>query len=213
MADQFLFSGEPLPLAPNRDDDPELAAFHTKLLDYLRRLTQKISASEVYGGASVATVETFAAALTGDQTMANNAWDGIVWTDPLRRDSYYTHDKDDVGEQITLVNAGLYLMHLDVQTDDPNFSLRIANGDGDGLAYSLYNDSLELSHTGAIACPFFSAAGGIVEAQILFPDAASDVIAGYTRITILYLGTLDGTGGVPGVDPGGDDGPWWKFTL
>ncbi|MHA2265859.1 MAG: hypothetical protein ACXAEN_25995, partial [Candidatus Thorarchaeota archaeon] len=76
MPREFLVSGEPMPIPP-KVDDPELEAFHRKLMDYLRRLTTKLSNTEFGGSADVGVIETFAATIDGDQSVDGAA----TWTD------------------------------------------------------------------------------------------------------------------------------------
>ncbi|MHA2265800.1 MAG: hypothetical protein ACXAEN_25700 [Candidatus Thorarchaeota archaeon] len=213
MADQFLFSGEPLPLAPSTDD-PELENFHRKLLDYLRRLTEKVSAPETYGGPSSGVLEAFASGLSANQNCADStAWTDIGWTDPWRRDAAFAHDATTDPDEITLVQSGFYLLHMDISIDNASdIQLRLANGDGDGLAYSLLDNTAQLTRVMVTyTVPFFAAAGGIIRVQIKVGTNNDDVEADYTRLAILRIGSLGGTGSVPGVDP--EDDPWWKYTL
>jgi hypothetical protein len=126
----FLYSGEPLPIPPPAD--PELAAFHRKLIDYLRRITTKLR----FQISSVGALETFAAGIDGDQTFATASWEDIEWDEPWRRDASFAHDATSNPEQITLLQSGFYLMLIDVRTDDQAFEVRVADADGNALEYS-----------------------------------------------------------------------------
>lgn len=199
-----------MPIAP-KVDDPELASFHRKLLDYLRRITTKLSNTEFGGGGG--DVETFAATMTLDFDLGNNVWTDVEWDDPLRMDAFYSHSATTNPEQITLLQAGLYLVLCDLHVEgESEWYMQIANGDDDVLSYSYYmhNSAVVDFQTGTIACPIFAPANGVIKIQ---GKAVGNhvCVKEHCRITILYLGTLAGSGGVPGVAP--SDDPWWKYTL
>lgn len=127
-----IFSGEIMPLAPELKD-PELNAFHRNLLDYLRRLTGKLS-RHVGGGGG--TVETFSA-YANEQSLGTGAVVALIpWNNELLKDSTYTHDVD--SGVITVSQSGLYIVHCDVQIFK-NFAavFRVAKVDSGGTDISL----------------------------------------------------------------------------
>lgn len=104
-----IFSGEPLPLVPNFTD-PETAAFTRNLIDYLRRLTGKLSrfSSSGSGGELV-----FSACLSTDQILGDGIGGGaaVKWTQTLRKDSaFQVNTPFDI---IRVLTTGFYVVEVD----------------------------------------------------------------------------------------------------
>jgi hypothetical protein len=207
----FLYSGEPLPIPP--PDTPEVEAFTRKLLDYLRRLSAKLS-STIYSISNIGTIDSFAAGLAADQDIPTTNWTGIDWDDPLRADSAFTHSATTNPDEITLAQEGFYALFLNLQLVVPpsDVELRLVNQDAQVLDYSIFTQATDTINAAGVAymCPFFAAAGGKIEVQIKVATGGDDIESEQTRLLIMRLGGLEGSGGVPGVNPGDD--PWWKYT-
>lgn len=132
----FLFSGEPLPLVPDRSDDPELAAFHRKLIDYLRRLTSKLqNATFDFEGA----LDTFLAVLSTDQVISSHpTYAGITWDTVIRSDDSYTFTEG--GSLLTVNQDGFYVVFVDLEVT------RTVNTDLDSWVVSALGNKLSYSH-------------------------------------------------------------------
>lgn len=110
MARRRIFSGEPMPVAP-QVKEPELASFHYKLLEYLRRLAAKIDANTGTGdpGTGAATL-VFGANLTAAFEYDDSGYIPIVWDNVIRSDTPFSHSAG----TITLANTGFYVVELDL---------------------------------------------------------------------------------------------------
>lgn len=131
MADSFLFSGEPLPLAPNitglvEDDNDrgkasevELEVFHRKLLDYIRRLGAKLD-NPVFppgGGSTSANLAMFSARMESNYSPSTTSYEGIPWDQETRKDTdTFAHDSGTDPHQITLLQEGFYVFLIDIGT-------------------------------------------------------------------------------------------------
>lgn len=213
MPSQYLHSGEPLPLAPfleaGADDSNvnELSVFHGKLLDYLRRLTAKLSADifEPPPAAGTTAVESLMLTLSTAFTLSGTP-DTIIWDEAQRVDTAYTYNA--TTGVITLVDAGFYVMFVDIYIPaDTVHTVRVV---GDGSNVLPYGTGY--SNGGAAAAimsesymiPFAAAAGMTVEFQVL-AASGNDVEEEGSRLLIMKLGAFTGSGGI---DPCGDFDVW-----
>jgi len=131
---QKIFSGEPLPVPP-KVSDPEVDAFHRKLIDYLRRLAGKLGTyvdDNPTGGANV--TKAFIA-YPSETNTPDNAYsatsENIRWQNILRSDSIYTYDSTFAFIEVS--EAGTYIVHCDVLTSknfDTSFDVVISDGTG-----------------------------------------------------------------------------------
>lgn len=114
-----IYSGEPLPIAP-RVADPELEAFHRKILDYLRRLTAKLDGSGTGGtgppgppGASgpLPTLSLYSSL----DFFTSSSWVPIEWNQALRHDAVYDHSIVQASYEIKVLENGFYLFFFDLE--------------------------------------------------------------------------------------------------
>ena len=107
---QNIFSGEPLPVAPEVDN-PEIDAFNRKLLDYLRRLTGKLAR---FGGGSTSALKAIALYFTVDQSDFVTGIKILEWSNVIRQDSD-TFQFSAPSTDITVLSAGDYVIEIDIR--------------------------------------------------------------------------------------------------
>jgi hypothetical protein len=110
-----IFSGEPLPIAPNDDKIPQEQDRHNRqVLDYLRRLTAKFD-SETYGGGSgdpaqPAATELLVVGINAQTPLSHNSLLPIVWNKVYFKNPLYQLQSP--GQKIKVVEAGMYLVEF-----------------------------------------------------------------------------------------------------
>ena len=209
MPTQYLHSSEPLPLAPVLAvDDPALAAFHDNLLNYLRRLTAKLSSEIFAPPVTTAGIETIALTMSEAFTLgAGGLWKDVEWNQQLRVDAAFTHDETTDPEKISIVKDGFYLVLLDLNLDDA-FALRLIDDDDVVLdSYGLWDDNgvVTAFNNRAIMIPVHFHATQVIRIQVNQPSNTFDHTR--TRLVIMKLGDFLGSGGPGAVDPC-DLNPW-----
>ncbi len=203
---EFLFSGEPLPLAPTiggwadsakgRANEIELENFHIKLLEYIRRLGAKLS-SETFQPGGESTLAVFSAGVAADFSLSDSSFETIDWDVFFRKDTNtFGHDVDTNPDQITLLREGSYLFFVDVgsrenSADTGDYLLRLVETTLGIVDYSEANvDVVTIADAGMLHCTFQvlinAAAGSIFTVEGL----RSGIYAfdtEHTRLTILFL--------------------------
>lgn len=229
MADSFLFSGEPLPLAPiinrggwansakGRASELELDNFHRKLLDYIRRLGAKLS-NPVFppgGGGSTGAIPIFAAGIDGDQAVGAS-YAPIEWDRFFRKDTdTYTHDISTNPGEITLLREGMYVFWVDggvrpMSAEVANLLFRLVETTLGIVDYSETNldgrddfvgQNLYLHH-GAFHVSINAAAGAIFTIEAIRTGSTYTLDEEHTRLTIMYFPVTSDTDYpvVPGCD-------------
>lgn len=220
-----LFSGEPLPLAPNVRDN-ELSVFHRKLLDYLRRLGAKLE--QVVGpggggggtpGENVTTIKHVGCYIDANQNLAGT-YTAIDWTNTLWIDSdAFTH----AGAYISVVKTGMYLVHCDVELGESGYSsadlvLSVSNSDGTQLFYPIYGyATLNFGNNSVAICiPLLEGKTIAVLVRCPLAPASGQIKAQGTRLTVLRLRDELGTNDGEGWNDPDDDGvpePWGLAQL
>ncbi len=202
-----IFSGEIMPVAP-KIDDPELSAFVRNLLDYLRRLTGKLS--RFTGTNTGASVLVFAA-YADDQEYLSAGDNQIVWTHRLRQDSPYSWSSPSA--QIQVSQPGFYLVLVDLMFHPGaaiDTDVWISKVQGTTIlstaryGYSEYGltDAVSPNNSHTFECPVVLSAGDTIA---IYASASSvSLLERGTRITILHL--PEESSGTPGIPPGDD--PW-----
>ena len=189
----FFFAGEPLPLAPSlkgmdEAQRTELEAFHSKLLDYLRRLGAKLS-SERFSPVASTGIDTLALALDSNYQLDGSSWQDIKWDLQLRVDNSFSHSITVNPAQITIVQDGYYLILADINLDD-TWLFRIIDGDGDTLDYGGHSQSgsLTASNNSTVMIATHFHAEQIIRMQLF--QSTDSLDANNTRLVILRLGNL-----------------------
>lgn len=209
-----IFSGEPLPVAPPIKD-PELNAFHRKLIDYLRRLTGKLNQ---YVGAGNG-LETFVTTIAGEANATlGSDWAPIDWTLDIRKDAVYEHSISSNQEQITVLLAGLYIILCDLWLDTgPTFpvSTRVVILDPEGFVEYGFT---ELGAEGSLsmAVPVVLKADKVIRIDAKDSGGGGDFLKTRgCRLTILRVALDDsgGTSDTPGIGWDDDDRPSWLPPL
>ena len=223
MPNEFLFSGEPLPLSPSLTGDPEhdveeLLVFHAKLLDYLRRLAAKLS-NQTFTGSGT-DVETLALYRDANQTgMANNVFDDLEWDRQIRVDAAYSHDTSTpAGSELFHFNKdGFYLLHLDLKiTTNHTIETQLVDSDNSDEVLSWSKGSTtstvvqRLPYLQTVA--FHAHAGQNLAMQVRINGSGSAIVADETRLTILRLGELIG-GGPDAIDPCAELEIWQLWCI
>jgi hypothetical protein len=187
-----LFSGEPLPLAP-RVGDSEVAAFHRKLLDYLRRLGAKLEQALGPGGGGtgvVTTVKHVACYIDDDQDLAGT-YTAINWTNTLWIDGdAFEHS----AQYISVVNDGMYLILCDVELGDSGYSsadalMLISAPDGTEAFYPAFGYSTFGfgTNTMAVCVPLIAGRRFEIQIRCTLAPAAGQIKKQGTRLTVLRL--------------------------
>ena len=228
-----VFSGEPLPLAPNLKgalkkygnaylaaaavgisasatsdhDSSELTQFHNKLLDYLRRLSSKID-SPIFnpqgGGGSVSMIMLY---MDADQGIST-AWETLLWGGLIRRDAGFEYNAG----VITVTAPGTFLLFFDTAIGDDLFAYEtsvLLDSGANSLAYGFGGSvtGAEIQDIGSISnnVPIQLSAGQSVEIQAR-ANGATDILAKGSRLTMIRLDSgFISTGGESG--GGGKDVP------
>jgi hypothetical protein len=217
-----IFSGEPLPIPPRRPNDPELEAFHRKVIDYLRRLTGKLNPfvdpPDPPDG-SPGTVQTFVAILEGDTADSVPVLPfPLEWTRCIHNDGgTYSHSGGTNPEEIKILQDGVYVVQVDVKhayKDTPlDYQLQVKVGsDWYDVGYGFsqghqVNFILGAFDTFHVSLPLIE--DSII--RIMISPQAPTVNAGHieqvgTRITILRV-SAETNGGSGGEGIGWDDYP------
>lgn len=204
MPSQYLHSGEPLPLAPSLeagDDDSnvvELNVFHGKLLDYLRRLTAKLSAEEFQPPAASGNLSLIALTLDGDTSQLNTgAFRDVVWDKQIRVDSDFTHTSGQAA--FTHVTAGFFILTFDWFMGSAAQDARVIDGDDTVLPYSLHDINGILITSQSMTVPYTAHAGQTIRVQIQ-PGTSSAVEEDKTRLVVVKVGDFTPTGGIDPCD-------------
>lgn len=146
MTTSGLFSGEPLPVAPN-EPNAERAAFDRKLLDYLRRLSAKLAqyvptdgGEDDPGTDTPVNIPTFSAFNENNQEVVSTGTYGaaVAWERALWRDSIYEHT--DGNSVITVTEDGFYLIWCDLEVNYSGYTsaqmwLMILDGSGTPIGF------------------------------------------------------------------------------
>jgi len=208
---EFILSGEPLPLAPSLTGDSEqdvieLLVFHNKLLDYLRRMTAKLSAPDVFeppdgGDTTTATaVESLMLTLSSPFPLSGTP-DTIIWDEVQREDTPYSYNA--TTGVITLVDAGFYVMFVDLYIPgDISHTTHLIDGDSNILGYSksyFFGGGAAAVFSESSMIPFAAHAGMTVELQVL-AASGGDVEEDASRLLVMKLGAFIGSGGVDPCD-------------
>lgn len=194
MPSQYLHSGEPLPLEPNLKGEPELdrveqTRFNTKLLDYIRRLTAKLS-NESFSPPPAAAVESFATKLSTDFTVSGTP-DTIIWDDIVRMDSPF--DYDSATGLLTFTVDGFYIYLVDMMVEDAVYTTRLWDGTT-ALGYG--GGEQNLTGVQSNLCqviPVHIHATQVLQFQIV-AASGNKVQAARSRMTVLKLGAFAGSG-------------------
>lgn len=120
-----VFSGEPLPVAPNFEDEvdvKELNNFHQKLLTHIRRLEIKLSGEEFQTLADISPmIRVFSGFLNADLTLtAPSGWISLDWDTEVRVDTgIFSHSTSSSQDEITILEDGfcLFLCQIGSATD------------------------------------------------------------------------------------------------
>lgn len=202
MPSQYLHSGEPLPDAPPlegeyEDSIAELNVFHAKVLDYLRRLTAKLS-SDIFSPPQLVSVETIALTLSGNFTPSDP--DTIDWDQIVRMDAPFSYSTDTpLTGKITFLQAGFYLILLDIYSTDVTYTIQLKDGDGNTIPYGDLTSQMSVGTMSmSSAVPVHMHEGQTLEVQIT--SSVTAIVALYTRLTILKLGDFPSSGGSD-IDP------------
>ncbi len=135
-----IFSGEPLPVPP-KTSNPELDAFHRKVVDYLRRLAGRLDLTGGGGGGSGNQVEVFAAHREPgvDVQIVTGAGEAAIpWEIEVRKDPSFTHSAN--SSVVTVNQDGFYIVEVDV-TNAKNALLEFhINVNGTPVDYSYSGD-------------------------------------------------------------------------
>lgn len=198
-AGKTIFSGEPLPLAPDINGlvrtgegwSTELDVFHRKLLDYLRRLGAKLNRFVGAGGA----VEAFAGTLSSDQATVVS-YTAITWNNSIHLDPVFVNN----GNNIQVLVPGLYVLALDLQVADLGFTrgdiaIAIVDSSNNVIFYPEFGfGRADLpTYSMTIAMPLLANTRIATQLRVDVANAAGLLKAG-TRLTILRI-TQDATGG------------------
>ncbi len=205
MASQYLHSGEPLPTAPSLTDDAEhnvteLLVFHAKLLDYLRRLTAKLSSSSFSTG-QVTAIETLSLKLSVDYDLPNASptFDTVIWDNVIRQDTPYGYDTST--GIITFLQSGFYLILAEINIEaDTTFLTRLRDGDSNDLPYghgdmNLPTTGVNAQHTQHVPVHMHKD-----QTLVLQCNSGNNVQFEFSRFSILKLGDFDSTSG-GSIDP------------
>ena len=222
MSGTSLFSGEPLPVAP-RVNQPEVAAFHRKLLDYLRRLTGKLEQYiDVTGGGGGGTgttgVPTIALWLSSDTGLETSYtavnFDKKLWLDSTE----YTYTSG----RITVVKKGLYLIEFDLETsavggDVVEAVVQVLNPDNTVQFTVSFGYTTVDTTTTSMAVPIALPAGKTFQVSVRTSGAGdfTGIKKRGTRLTVLQLhaDVYDGGGGGDGWDAADDSSiPTWGIA-
>ncbi len=208
MPSQYLHSGEPLPLAPfleagsDSANVNELTVFHNKLLDYLRRLTAKLSNDqfEPPPAAGTMAVEALMLTLSSAFTLSGTP-DTIIWDEAQRVDTPFTYEV--TTGVITLVEAGFYVMFVDLYIpSDVVHTVQLVDGASTVLPYGTgYSDggAAATIMSESYMIPFAAHVGMTVEFQVVSASGA-DVEEEGSRLLLLKLGAFTGSGGIDPCD-------------
>ena len=199
MASQYLHSGEPLPLAPSLTGDVdqdivELLNFHTKLLDYLRRLTAKLS-NDTFSPPTSNAVEALVLTLSGNFNISGDP-ETIDWDQVHRQDAPFGYDTST--GVITFLEDGFYLLLVDchVEAIEIAWTTRLYDGTtalpygGGFILMDAQSTSAQLSQS----IPLHMHVDQTIEFQVLGVTSGRDIIALDSRLTVLKLGGFTGTG-------------------
>lgn len=210
---QPLLSGEPLPLTPpmftgrttfDAGVQADLNSFHHKIVDYLRRLTAKLSSSIYNPG--LGSVPVISLILDADEAMAA-AYTAIDWDLVVRRDnatySYAT-------PKITVHQDGLYLLMVDIGVDGYNANnlvdLQIVSNNG---TLSWGDAHVYIGGSFAVQIPIPLANDDWIQVEIR--DALTrNLLAESTRLTMVRIAAGSGVGsggGGPSDKPGEPEDP------
>lgn len=178
-----IYSGEIMPVAPEIKD-PELAAFHRNLLDYLRRLTGKLArfGGGGDGGTGVKSLASYAL------LQFDSAKFAIVWEASLWQDDIFTFSGP--ASQITVLESGNYTVEVDWCVFK-NFSDHVLYIKVNGSS-STYRESFlltpDVGRTYSFMIPLVLNANDVVTIEI---ESSGDVgCQEGTRLLITKLGDL-----------------------
>lgn len=212
---EFIFSGEPLPLAPplgssHEVDVVELTVFHNKLLDYLRRLTAKLS-SVIYTPdvdvvdpvTAVTDIESIFLTLSADFDLATDP-DIIEWDQVQRLDDPFTYSVST--GIITIVEEGFYLLIVSAYLPgiDPH-RFEIKDGNGTRLPYAnfYYDEGIAAVKSETFMVPITVVTADApmdIRIEVVGGGANEAVEAIGSRLIMMKLGSSIGSGGVDPCD-------------
>ena len=210
-----IFSGEPLPIAP-KVDSPELAAFHAKVIDYLRRLGAKLS--QYIEGQGGAEVETFASYKLVNQANSATLAD-ITWTRDLWKDSPYEHSESTDPESVGILLDGMYVVLVDLEYDASTTfpveaNLVIENLSAEGIVnFSL--GAVNAAGTLSRAIPLPLIEGVSIRVQSKDSAGTGNVLARGSRLTVLRVAETSsgGSSPTPGTGWNGTSLPDWATAI
>lgn len=191
MADSFLFSGEPLPLAPKIGDDVELDVFIRKLLDYIRRLGAKLS-NPTFLPATAAQVRLFSGLLSADEVIST-AWEALLWERFLRKDTdVFQHSITTNPDEITFLQDGFYTFLIDAGADGGScvdcigdVEIRVRETTLGVIDYSFaLDDGNPETHSCQVGVN--AAAGSVFTVEMRSPAADYTTVLERTRLNILF---------------------------
>lgn len=215
----FLLSGETLPIAPRltgpsqeveaiQSIGRELDVFHRKLLDYLRRLTQKLSSAEFPLPGGGGAVPVFSGLLDANFALNSVTFTAIPWKIEVKKDSDFTHSKTVNPANITVVTAGFYVVMVDFGIDlslSTLFEAKITDIVRGDLSYSNLADFTDGATS--IICPMGLEAGDTIKVQCR--DASSrNLLKANTRFLMIKLSSSGGSGGGGGTEEPGCNQLW-----
>lgn len=224
-----IFSGEPLPLAP-ASKDAELAAFHRKLLDYLRRLSGQLNAYVGSGGTTPPApgIVSFASALDNDFAFDFDTVSYVEWNFDLHIDaSCFRHSTTNNPSEIEILQDGVYLICVDMRQDDLGSQMTAAIEVGLATPNPVYYSASKSTqaqggvgdiHTLNISVPIPIIAGSKLRVGVKVSTgggAFAELLKEYTRITIIRIANV-ANGGGDDIQPPGvgwpnppSDPPWY----
>lgn len=197
MASQYLHSGEPLPLAPSLTGDVdqdivELLNFHTKLLDYLRRLTAKLS-NDTFSPPQSTAIESMVLTLSGDYNVTGDP-ETIIWNQVQRLDAPFSYNT--VTGVITFNVDGFYILFTNIYAiGEIAYGTRWVDGSATRLPYG--DGTVNVIGVESQLCqavPVHIHATQTLAFQILGIVASNDLEAANSSLCIVKLGGFSGTG-------------------
>lgn len=188
-----IFSGEPLPIPP-KIDDPNVAAFHRKLIDYLRRLTGFLDRFATGGGGTGGAGVLVAAAYKDVDQAYTVAGDTVVtWPVTLRVDSPFSFGG--APGKIAVSETGFYVLEVDLAIDkNINDVVRVVKTTGgvdSDIAWSISPNENAVLGVGfelfSMMVPMNLVAGDIIAVHILpSSDSGQNLVAESCRLLLTF---------------------------
>lgn len=219
-----LIAGEAMPIPPNVKD-AELERFHAKLMDYLRRLSTKLSQAISNVGAIG---EGLVSTREDDQSVVHDAEFSVEWKRDIHLDTtVYVHSIVSNPSEITVQVDGVYLIWFDTMHDftvDCDFWVEIfADSTWAQVDFSRLDNVPPNETQGlAVGVPMISGTKFRIRGQADAGDVASrNLFFENTRLSVLRIARTS-HGGIEAGDPGDpktpkDDNPggigWDSFSV